>query len=78
MAEHEMKKPTVRIPAYSLHEELMNAISHGVGALFAIGRARALRGQKRASWRPVGCGFQRGLWNHVNFDVHPFHHLSCA
>lgn len=36
MAEHEMKKPTVRIPAYSLHEELMNAISHGVGALFAI------------------------------------------
>ena len=36
MAKHEMKKPTVRIPAYSLHEELMNAISHGVGALFAI------------------------------------------
>ncbi|MCI8589605.1 MAG: hemolysin III family protein [Clostridiales bacterium] len=31
------EKSVIRIPTYSLHEELMNAISHGVGALFAIG-----------------------------------------
>ncbi|MCI8332716.1 MAG: hemolysin III family protein [Clostridiales bacterium] len=31
------EKSPIRIPTYSLHEELMNAISHGVGALFAIG-----------------------------------------
>ena len=31
-----MQKPIVRIPSYTLGEELFNAISHGIGAMLSI------------------------------------------
>ena len=30
-----MRKPVIRIPSYTLGEELFNAISHGIGALLS-------------------------------------------
>lgn len=69
-----MKKKEIRIPNYTLKEELINSISHGVGALLSIlALVMIIIKSSKSGALSIVCDF---IWYNYGFTLYNVMYIS--